>query len=103
MSAHSRETHTAAFGPVPYLKPIAKSFQGGPSISPLGAYSSDPTVPLSLGPTTHGNGFVNTGALDNDPGTKQIGPSSKIDFTTPGTYHFYCLIHPFMHGTIIVK
>jgi plastocyanin len=29
--------------------------------------------------------------------------SSQIDFTTPGTYHFVCLIHPFMAGTIVVK
>jgi plastocyanin len=27
----------------------------------------------------------------------------KIDFSTPGTYRFVCLIHPFMQGTIIVK
>jgi plastocyanin len=101
MSAHSRETHTAAFGPVPYLTPIAKSF-GSANFSPLGTYPSDPSSPLTLGSNTHGNGFVNTGTLDNDPSTKQIRPSSKIDFTTPGTYHYVCLIHPFMHGTIIV-
>jgi plastocyanin len=65
--------------------------------------TGDPFSPLTLGPSTHGNGFVNTGVLDRDPATKQIGPSSKIDFTTPGTYHYVCLIHPFMHGTIIVK
>jgi plastocyanin len=29
--------------------------------------------------------------------------SSQIDFTTPGRYHFVCLIHPFMAGTIVVK
>ncbi len=103
MSRHSRETHTATFGPKAYLKPIAKSFQGGPFISPLGTYPSDPTQPLTLTPVTHGNGFVSTGTLDNDPSTKQVGPSSKIDFTTPGTYHYVCLIHPFMQGTIIVK
>jgi plastocyanin len=103
MSPHSRETHTATFGPVSYLKPIAKSFQGGPFISPLGTYPSDPTQPLTLTPVTHGNGFVSTGVMDNDSSTKQVGPSSKIDFTTPGTYHYVCLIHPFMQGTIIVK
>jgi plastocyanin len=102
MSAHSRETHTAAFGPVSDLKKLAKTFQGA-SFSPIGTYPSGPTQPLSLGPTSHGNGFVNTGALDRDPSTKTIGPSSRIDFTTPGTYHFVCLIHPFMQGTIIVK
>jgi plastocyanin len=102
MSAHSRETHTATFGPAAYVSAIAKTFQAGPAFSPIGTYPSDPTSPLMLGPSTHGNGFVNTGVLDNDPSTKQIGPSSQIDFTTPGTYHYQCLIHPFMHGTIIV-
>lgn len=23
-------------------------------------------------------------------------------FATPGTYHYICTIHPFMHGTVIV-
>ena len=30
-------------------------------------------------------------------------PTGRIDFTKPGVYHFQCLIHPFMQGTIIVK
>ncbi len=39
----------------------------------------------------------------NNSATTQIPASSKIDFTTAGTYQFICLIHPFMQGTIIVK
>jgi plastocyanin len=103
MSPSSRETHTATFGPASYLKPIAKTFRGGPSISPLGTYPSDPSTPLTLSPSTHGNGFVNSGVLDKEAATKQIGPSSKIKFTSAGTYHYVCLIHPFMQGTIVVK
>jgi plastocyanin len=102
MSAHSRETHTATFGPTAYLSPIASSLQAR-IFSPLGTYPSDPFRPLTLTPTSHGNGLLNTGLLDNDPATKQIRSSSKIDFTTPGTYHFVCVIHPFMRGTIVVK
>jgi len=101
MSRFSRETHTAAFGPISYLKPLAKSFEQA-VFAPAATYPSDPTQPLTLTPTSHGNGFVNTGVLDRDPSTK-IGPSSRIDFTTPGTYHYVCLVHPFMQGTIIVK
>ena len=58
---------------------------------------------MTESPTSHGNGFANVGALDNNPFTKTIPSSGKIDFTTAGTYHFVCLIHPNMHGTIIVK
>ena len=54
-------------------------------------------------PTNHGDGFANTGVLDNDPSTATIPSSGKIQFNAPGTYHYICLIHPFMHGTIIVK
>ena len=49
----------------------------------------------------HGNGFANIGGLDRDP-TTPLPASGQIKFTTPGTYHYACLIHPFMHGTIIV-
>jgi plastocyanin len=102
MSKNSREIHTATFGPVAYLTPLAKSFTS-PVLSPIATYASDPTQPILESPTAHGNGFANTGVLDADPATVQIPPSSKIDFTKPGVYHFVCLVHPFMHGTIIVK
>ena len=29
--------------------------------------------------------------------------SGKVTFDTPGTYTYYCLIHPFMKGTVTVK
>ena len=102
MSKKSFETHTATFGPKSYLAPLAKSFTG--AISPTAVFPSDPPVqPITLTPTSHGNGFANTGALDTDAASKQVPSSSQIDFTTPGTYHFVCLIHPFMQGTIVVK
>ncbi len=53
-------------------------------------------------PTLHGNGFWNTGAMDNSSAT--VLPSSmSVTFGAPGTYQFFCLVHPFMHGTISVK
>jgi len=30
-------------------------------------------------------------------------PARRVRFTQAGTYHYICLIHPFMHGTIIVS
>ena len=99
MSTYTRETHTATFGPQPYLNQLAKAFSS-PAFPAQGVYPSDPSS-IVLTPTSHGNGFANTGALDRDPSTP-LPASNTIDFTTPGTYHFQCLIHPFMHGTIVV-
>ena len=101
MSKDTRETHTATFGPVSVLKSLAQAF-GGPMPPPEGIYPSDPPGHIVLTPTTHGNGFAGVGALDRDSGTP-LAASSTITFSTPGTYQFICLVHPFMRGTVIVK
>jgi plastocyanin len=102
MSKDSFETHTATFAPVPELKTLAKGFQGV-AFPAQGVFPSDPTQPISESLTAHGDGFANTGALDTNPKSTTIPSSGKIDFTQAGTYHFICLIHPFMHGTVVVK
>jgi plastocyanin len=103
LSKRSFEVHTATFGPTSYLAPLEQSFRTGPTISPIATYPSDLVQPLTLTPTSHGNGFANTGVLDTDSTTPTIPTSGKIDFATPGTYHFVCLVHPQMRGTIVVK
>ena len=100
MSRQTRETHTVTFGPHPYLDQLANSL-AGPSPSPVGIYPSDPPGQITMSPTSHGNGFANTGALDRDTGTP-LPPLGAIKFTTPGTYNYQCLIHPFMRAKIIV-
>ena len=100
MSNHTREVHTATFGPQAYLDPLAASFTS-PAPSPVALYPSDPPGQSTLSPSSHGNGFANTGALDRDAATP-LPPIGAIKFTTPGTYTYQCLIHPFMRGTIIV-
>jgi plastocyanin len=51
------------------------------------------------GPSSHTatarNGGFDTGVLAK-------GASASHTFTQPGTYTYYCKIHPFMHGTIVV-
>ena len=101
MSADTRETHTATFGPKSYLKPLANSFNS-PAFSPIATYPSAPSS-IVLTPASHGNGFANTGVLDRDSRDMPLPASRNIDFKIPGVYHFQCLIHPFMRGTIIVK
>ena len=101
MSKSSREVHTATFGPAAYVTALANAFGQNPGSAPSALYPSD--VPhITLTPTSHGNGFANTGAMDRDA-TTPLPPSNTITFTTAGTYHYECLIHPFMHGTIVVK
>lgn len=42
------------------------------------------------------NAFARSGALDTDD-------SYSFTFTTPGTYQYFCYIHPHMTGTIVVQ
>ena len=104
--APGSEVHTVTFGPKAFVEGVAKTtFEGsGPTLAGEGFYPSDPPaagVP-SLQPTSHGNGFLNSGALA-DPGTGFPLPTSfKITFPTAGTYQYICLVHTFMRGTITV-
>jgi plastocyanin len=43
-----------------------------------------------------GNAFTRSKALDTDD-------SYSFTFTTPGTYQYFCYIHPHMTGTIVVE
>jgi plastocyanin len=110
MSPKSFETHTATTGPGDYLTDptsyigaIADSFNF-PQFDQRGVYPSDSPLlpPAQLTPTSHGNGFWNSGALDNQSATPSPN-SAKVTFSAPGTYKFACLIHPVMRGTVIVQ
>jgi plastocyanin len=108
MSAKTRDVHTATFGDTSkngYVTKLGNTAFRGATVDPRGGYPSDPpgAGPIQLSLTLHGNGFANTGVLDQDAATPQIPPSGQIKFTQAGTYHYICLIHPFMKGTVIVK
>jgi plastocyanin len=85
-----------------YLDGIA--FSPPPLFDPRLAYPSDPPGAAALlTPTLHGNGFWNSGGLDEDRATPPQA-SNFVKFNAPGTYNFVCLIHyPFMHGTVVVS
>jgi plastocyanin len=111
MTPGTREVHTATFGPgnpdkepASYLGKIAGTFTSGPTPAGEGIYPSDPPPagPASLSPTLHGNGFWNSGALDL-VAASPLPAASTVTFGTAGTYDFYCLIHPFMKGTVVVQ
>jgi plastocyanin len=107
MSSKSFEAHTATTGPgdpenqpTSYLGVIAASLEG-PVFDPRAVFPSEaPGSIAALTPTLHGNGFWSSGALDHSSATPQLPASSAVTFSAPGTYQIYCMIHPFMHGTV---
>lgn len=117
MTRKSNEVHTVTFGSPAVLakggfaeklgqallSPLPGTGQNGPPVLGVpGAlyFPSDPG-PLAFDGTQHG-GYVNTGLLGGDP-FKPLPESSKITFTTPGTYNFICLVHPEMKATVTVQ
>jgi plastocyanin len=110
MSPGSFETHTATAGPGDYLTDpssyigaIADSFNL-PQFDPRGVYPSEPLGTIGqLTPTSHGNGFWNSGALDAQSATALVQPTAKVTFAQAGVYHFACMIHPVMRGTVTVQ
>jgi plastocyanin len=110
MAKASYEVHTATTGPgdpekdpKSYLGTLAASLNS-PAFASAAIYPSDvPGAPAALTTTSHGNGFWNSGALDTASATAQLPSSNAVTFAAPGTYQFYCMIHPFMHGTVTVQ
>ncbi len=103
MPTTSGETHTASFGPAAYLNTLAHGFDNPTAIDARSIFpSSPPGGPITLNAASHGNGFASTGALQAFKHAPQP-KLGQITFTQAGTYNFECLIHPFMHGTIVVK
>jgi plastocyanin len=109
MSPGSTEDHTATFGPgnpmtqpTSYLGQIAKSFQGIGPFDPRAVYPSEPPPTVgTLTQTSHGNGFWNSGVMDTSSASP-LPESASVKFGQVGTYNYYCMIHPFMHGVITV-
>ena len=102
------EVHNLVFGPPKYVEKIQRQtdlFPEGPKspnqVAPFLPFASDPKPHTYSGKTMHGNGFFVSELTSGAP----IGlpRSSRVRFTTPGTYKFFCWIHgPDMGGTIVV-
>jgi plastocyanin len=110
MSKLSYEVHTATFGPgdpenqpTSYLGDLVARFENDPVAPSQAVYPSDPPGTVAgLSPTLHGNGFWSSGRLDASRATP-LPDSNAVTFTAPGTYTFYCLLYPFMKGTVTVQ
>ena len=101
------DIHTVTFGPPEYTTKIENTFVTPgpvPLFNPLGALPSDPPgPPLVYDGSNHGNGFAGSGLL-TEAGTNRPGGIHvfNVKFTKAGTYHYECVIHPHMDGTIKV-
>ena len=58
-----------------------------------------PGTTVSYDGTNHGDGFLNSGVLDGDSKTP-FPQKFTVSFSKPGTYTFFCAIHPEMVGKI---
>jgi plastocyanin len=56
---------------------------------------------LVLTGVNHGNGFLNTGLLDDDISTP-LDSKATVTFARRGTYPYICLVHPGMVGEVVV-
>jgi plastocyanin len=103
MSNKSTESHNVAFAPKAYAQELAQAFIGPNGLDARTVYPSQPPgTPLVVDGTVHGNGFVNTGVLDDVKSTP-LPKSATVSFSTPGTYQYYCIVHGAeMKGTIKV-
>ncbi len=103
------EVHNIVFGPKKYLEQWGKKtdlFPTGPKgpnqATPIIPYGTDPKPLTYDGATTHGNGFFATPVAAGAP-IPGLPRSSRVTFSTPGTYKYFCWIHgPDMSGTIVV-
>jgi plastocyanin len=109
MHPASYDIHTATTGPGDpekdpnsYLGQVAAGFNS-PVFDPRGVYPSEaPGTGATLTPALHGNGFWNSGAMDTASGSP-LASSNAVRFGAPGSYDFYCMIHPFMHLKVTVQ
>ena len=94
------ELHTVTFGPSDYLRPLFTSITNATPPATV-VYPSSQRGALQV-PGTHGNGFANSGGLDRG-GDAPFNGQARFTFTAPGTYQYVDLLHPFMHGTVVVS
>jgi plastocyanin len=114
MTKRSYENHTATVAAAQNADPekvsgshlgqIAASFFDKKGFRPDGVWASDPVEPVKLTRSSHGDGFWNSGVLDVLSSTPDnLIPSHRsVTFSQAGTYDFYCMVHPQMHGRVVV-
>jgi plastocyanin len=107
VSRWSLAAHTATAGPGdPFTDPgsflgkISASIRETPPFDQAGVYPTDPRgAPALLTPRLHGIGFWSSGFMDRANSTPQP-KNQQVKIVAPGTYTFYCMLHPFMRVVV---
>lgn len=100
MSHGTYEIHTVTSGPTSYLGKIKVD----PVLDPRAVYPSQPPGTVaSLTGQLHGNGFWNSGFMDDLKATPTIPFKNTVKLGAAGTYRFICLVHPDMVTTVRVR
>lgn len=100
--------HTVSFGidprKTPLLVPVGKDAHGAPilAINPMIAAPAIPAGGIYTGGVASSGIVALTGNYLNLPGQKFIKAPFTLTFTRPGIYHYACMVHPGMSGTITV-
>lgn len=107
IASNSREPHSVTFAPGDpdkdgtYANTVGKSLQGPGPFDGIAWFSSEaPGTVAAFTPALHGNGFWNSGILAQFGG---VPKTNKVTFAQAGTYDYFCVIHTFMKGQVIVK
>jgi plastocyanin len=72
------------------FSPQALTVKAGTTVK----WTNKDDIPHGIAAT--GNAFKRSNAMDTDD-------TYSFTFTTPGTYQYFCYIHPHMTGTIVVE
>jgi plastocyanin len=89
--ARAQTTAAAAVGIDNFtFNPQAVTVKAGTTVT----WTNKDDIPHGIAATN--NAFKRSQALDTDD-------SFSFTFTTPGTYQYFCYIHPHMTGTIVVE
>jgi plastocyanin len=90
---------------------VGVAINSGSAINTTSTYFSPPTITVVIGVNntviwTNDDSAEHTVTATNNSfnsGYIEPGQSFTYTFTTSGTYTYYCTIHPWMRGTVIVK
>ncbi len=73
-----------------FFTPATLTVKAGTTVT----WTNKDDIPHGIGATN--NAFKKSAALDTDE-------SYSFTFTTPGTYQYFCYLHPKMVGTVVVQ